>query len=829
MAAALSMLMLGSCVQEELEKGTPELEGCMGVYFVEGQANAKDHTLEKGKDKSSLDFTVRRINSDKAAEIPYEYTVYKVVQNMEPGDTAYTEIPVYDDSKFKFGRLVFNKDQKESSIPVTFDNLPTGERYRCSISITDPEYAQVYGYSSTSISFTVQMFEWTKLNGKAIYREGFLSDIITLGENYLETEVDIYERKDKKGFYRLDDIYSASFIARLIEGEEAYEENKVALENQYKPYIIPGTQIFVDASNPDKVYIPQQNIGLTSSFMGGLLYIASDVSEVYGANSNLLYGKLSEDKVITFPKNGITLGMSGYVYFSNLAGKLRIVLPGGKAEDYGIDLSQDDAAADGSRPITFKPAKDVKTIKYKVFTGKLTELGLDAKLKDVDENGTAITVEEGKKEIKKDIIPSAGASTGYYTLVACTYSDGGSTRREYATIEFGYIKPGDQRKVEIHMGLHTDDQYASDKPDMNYSGENSFRYWVRGKGITHAQLSYYPTAYYETYEEEIKKQLKRYASVSSQVLKQLNADGLSGMLGNSFKAGTNYTFVVYAENGYHGEFFTDTINTRGIQDPIKRSYYKIDLERYEQKPAEAYQGEWIPVSVDIFGDGQDGRVIRGNWRSREVELSVADNIVSAKGLFPALSTNPAIKFELKDGLLHSMENRCAKVWVKDSTNVIPSMRFEYQYYPKTGAISSQGYFYEKFDSEGSKDRRDMFVGGFVHEDIIAFVDNRTTLEFWAMALGGYQKNSMGEEELQSIIGDAHGELILVRKGSKLLEGLKYADSSAKEEGQVLNSLSEVNRIEMPEIGTLITDQKEVDTTDKLVEFKKDLRIKTIVK
>jgi hypothetical protein len=157
------------------------------------------------------------------------------------------------------------------------------------------------------------------------------------------------------------------------------------------------------------------------------------------------------------------------------------------------------------------------------------------------------------------------------------------------------------------------------------------------------------------------------------------------------------------------------------------------------------------------------------------------------------------------------------------------MRFEYQYYPRTGAISSQGYFYEKFDSDQEKDRRDMFVGGFVHEDIIAFVDNRTTLEFWAMALGGYQKNSMGEEELQNIIGDAHGELILVRKGSQLLKGLEFGESSAKEGTEVLSSLSEANRIEMPQIGTLITDQKEVDTTDKLVEFKKGLRVKTIVK
>ena len=98
-----------------------------------------------------------------------------------------------------------------------------------------------------------------------------------------------------------------------------------------------------------------------------------------------------------------------------------------------------------------------------------------------------------------------------------------------------------------------------------------------------------------------------------------------------------------------------------------------------------------------------------------------------------------------------------------------------------------------------------------------------------MSLGGYQKNSMGEEELQNIIGDAHGELILVRKGSTLLDGLEHEKSSAKEGTEILSSLSEANRIEMPQIGTLITDQKEVDTTDKLVEFKKDLRLKTIVK
>ena len=524
--AAVLVLLMNACVQENLEKGEPELEGCMGVYFLDGQKNAKDHTLEKGIDASSLDFTLRRVNSDESAEIPYEYSVYKLVQSMEPGDTVYTEVPVYDDRWFKFGKLVFAKNQKEATLTVNFDGLPTGERYRCSISITDPEYAMVYGYVSTSISFSVQTFEWTKLKGKAIYREGFFSDIINIKERYLETEVEIYERRDKKGFYRLDNLYSAAFLARMNEGEEAYNENKAALEKQYGVYAISGSKLFVDASDPKKVYIPNQNIGVSQSFLGGDIYIASDVPEVFGAQSNLLYGTLSEDGVISFPANAITLGMSGNYYFSNAAGKFRIVLPGGKTEDYGLDLSMEDAADDSSRPITFKPAKSVSSIKYKVFPGKLTELGLDAKINDTDKNGTEFTVAEGEKQIKKNITPGENASTNIYTLVACTY-DADGNRQEHATIEFGYIKPGEKRNVKIYMGLHTDDQYAP----HDYSAENSFRYWVRGEDITSAQLSYYPTAYYETYKEEIHKELKRYGSVNAQTLKALNGDeGLSGIL-----------------------------------------------------------------------------------------------------------------------------------------------------------------------------------------------------------------------------------------------------------------------------------------------------------
>ena len=49
-------MFMSACVEEDIEKGTPDLEDCMGVYFVEEQENAKDHILEYGEDETYLDF-----------------------------------------------------------------------------------------------------------------------------------------------------------------------------------------------------------------------------------------------------------------------------------------------------------------------------------------------------------------------------------------------------------------------------------------------------------------------------------------------------------------------------------------------------------------------------------------------------------------------------------------------------------------------------------------------------------------------------------------------------------------------------------------------------
>ena len=93
--AAAAAFVLNACVEEKIQPAAGDRDDCMGVYFVEDQANAKTHTLEMEVDKTSLDFIVRRVNASEAAEIPYEYSVYKIVKTAN-SDTTYVEEPVED-------------------------------------------------------------------------------------------------------------------------------------------------------------------------------------------------------------------------------------------------------------------------------------------------------------------------------------------------------------------------------------------------------------------------------------------------------------------------------------------------------------------------------------------------------------------------------------------------------------------------------------------------------------------------------------------------------------------------------------------------------------
>lgn len=841
--AAATTLLLSACVEEKIEKGAPDHEDCMGVYFVEEQENLTEHTLEKGKDDKTLEFIVRRTNADTEADVPFMVEAYTIEKDDSYTDTSYCEVLENADDLFEFGEIYFKEGQKETTLKVWFDDIEIGKKYTCVMSITDPMYVSQYDYNSSSVTFTVQMFDWKKI-GKATYRDALFSDMFMWEGRYLETEVDIYERTDAagKGYYKLENVYSAQYIARLVEGEEAFNEDPEKLTDNYKGYI-DNASIIVNATDPDKVYIPAQKTGFSDPSMGDIM-IASDVTEVWGAGSNLLYGTLSEDKVITFPKNGLLISLGQYFYFSNSSGKTRIVLPGGKAEDYAIELSAEEINAENRIPVTFKPAKDVKKVKYAIFEGKVGGLEVDAKINLINSGNTEVHQVEVTEEKTIEMSFANTAETGFYTLIACTYAPDG-TFKEHASVVLGYVKPSDERNVNVSFNVIVDDHYASDLEFENYSSENSFQYWVRGKDITHAMFNYYSLSYYDSYQEKIEEDLKRSGSIDNSMLKVLNEGGLSGVVGNNLKPGTEYIFVVYAGNGYHSEFKTLKFKTTGEEDLLQKSYWYKDFLNTARSAEDYTSHAWYAVSIDVFNAEASKRTIRGN--GRKVTFSYNDGKMTADGLFPSLNVmlddgkmqeDPAIEFDFVDGYLYTKENDLADVTVKDSTNIVPSMRLEQKYSPRIGSISGSGYFYDTYEDENDAERYDMITAGFVHDQIIAFTDNRTSLSFWALLLGGYQRYSDGEG-LSNFVGDAHGDLILVREDCPLIGKLQKSDSKSAKAGEKLSSVTESNRVDMPAIGTILKDIKKADVAydedvhaseiRSLLDIREDARIRTIVK
>lgn len=838
--ATAMTLLLSACVKEQVEPGAPDHENCMGVYFVEEQENVKAHTLEKGKDTKELEFIVRRTDVSTEDNIGFSVEAYTILKDETYTDTSYCEVMERVDDLFEFGDIHFKEGQRETTLKVWFDDIEIGKKYTCSVTLTDPEQVSSYNANASSITFSVQMFEWKKI-GKATYRDALFSDMFLWEGRYLETEVDIYERTDEegKGYYKLENVYSPEYVARLVEGDEAFNEDPEKFTKEYKKYI-EDADIIVNATDPENVYIPLQKTGFSDPSMGDIM-IASDVTEVWGAGSNLLYGTLSEDKVITFPKNGLLISLGQYFYFSNSSGKARIVLPGGKAEDYALELKAGEINAENKIPVTFTPEKDVKKVKYAVFTGKIAGLTVDAKIAQINSGQTKVQEIEITEETTVDISIENGSMTGFYTLIACTYDQKGNYK-EYASTVLGYVSPDDERNVDISFNVIVDDHYASEKEEENYNSENSFQYWVRGKDITHAMFNYYSLSYYNSYQEKIEEDLKKAGSVDNGTLKILNTTGVSGVVGNNLKAGTDYIFVVYAGNGYHSEFKTLKFRTGGEEDIMQKSFWHKDFLTTTRTAEDYTAYSWVPVSVDVFDADSKGRVIRGN--GRKVTFSYNDGKMTASGLFPSLNVildngkkqkDPVIEFDFADGYLYTKENSLVDVMVKDSTHLVPSMRLEQRYTPRIGSISGTGYFYDTYEDEDKVERYDMVTAGFVHDDIIAFTDNRTTYSFWALLLGGYQMYSDGEE-LANFVGDAHGDLILVREGSPLLAGLEKSGSESSESGQKLNSVTESNRVDMPAIGTILKDIKDADVAydqvserKPLLSVRDDARIRTIVK
>lgn len=553
--AAFSILAV-SC-QGEIEPayvdGAPDLENCHGVYFPTQEA-AGSHTMDPSE-VPAVRFTVKRLTKEDAITVPVVATAS-------------------EDGIFQIPELSFAAGQTETTLTVSFDNAKPGVEYSLSLEISDPEYALTYGTNPTYLNYSV-IIEKYELLGMATIRE----DLITgyqQNPTGIEWEVEVYQKETTPGWYYLKDAYiSAPF-------NQGWEQNKGW------DMVPSGSYLSINAENPARVYMPFQNLGCNWSY--GWMYAGSIAPEAGISSSSSFYGTLV-DGVISFPAGGMAFGETEYNNFelsvTNSNGLFRICLPGAILTDYTVGVKSG-YTDNGQHPVTFTFGNDIETIRFLAYEGALTSDELNEKVADVmtNENAAVLTKpaadEEG--EIPPVIATLSFDKTGVYTVVAVGY-DKDETAQNAAYTNINYVAADSPVPVTINAGLIVSDRYTPE----GYTSENSIEFYIYGQDITTAGFGLFRKTDWEADMRGSLNTVMTKGLINEEGVALINGEGLSDIYVN-LMAGTEYTLVVYASNGFEQTFVTAEAKTEGVADPLQNIYTMNDLWTAESK--EDYYGEW---------------------------------------------------------------------------------------------------------------------------------------------------------------------------------------------------------------------------------------------
>ena len=748
---AVISLAFASCVEEQYAPGEPDLDNCQGFYFP--QDGAGDYMLDPS-DPTVMEFKAERKN--------------------DQGEVA-IQVKVSNDSIFKVSEIFFEDGQKTTKFKVDFSAAKTGIKYTCTISVDDPEYVSQYGLESNELTISILRASWKHL-GKGLWRDDFMSSGFSCAKPYLETECDVYEREDMPGFYRIENVYTAEYLAELVDGTPATAAD-------WAGYIMEPS-ILLNATNPAKAYFDLSKLGFTMGQYGEV-FIYSYVPEIYGPTIAGEYGSV-KDGIITMPKQGVVFELSAYgALLANQTGKFRLVLPGYKAYDYSIDLSSEESS-NGTIPVTFELGPDVANVKYAVFEGKVNEVEMFSKVEQIKNN--SVPVKSLTKSGTLELTVADLKTTGIYTIVACSYDKDGNYQA-YASTYFGFDADG-SREVNIKAGLIVSDKYAPE----GITSENSMEYYVYGTDITEAKVALYKKSNYEDFKENIQKDVAvNMESLTEIQLDMLNNNGYTGII-EGLSAGTEYVLVVYAKNGYHTKYFDDVVaSTTGTFDPLQEAYTFYDIpERLQDAEAkELYIGtseegkQWQLWSLDIYEEGAMGRKFRNNveiydyfdvyFDEEDNEVTMKDGVyyyedgtevpagvdvssmdyLRLRGMFPETVSKYGvvnyIDFEYYNGFIYTLVTRMPGVTSNGQSLYPVNMYFYF----------AQGW--------GIAIENGAMVGGFTEEGVIAFVANPMAgMNYIAMGLGYFTAADYSGNG--SPFPEAHGYPILVSPDSPYAKG-----------------------------------------------------------
>ena len=682
-----------SCVEEMTAVvGDPDNEDAYGVYFP-SQKGLGD--IQVGPDDAkSLSLMVRRTNTRGAVTVPL------TIESETPGI-------------FSVSELVFEEDAPVAEVKVYFPNIKLGVKYDCTIKVQGDEYVSSYSQNASHMSFSVTCVKWNKLVGKngettGKWRDGVFPEWFSVANPNLEQDVVIEERDDLPGYYRIFDVYNATYMTNMFQ----MNASSICLEQHYT---------YIDATDPEKVWIPMFKTGIVMSAEYGEMSIASYVSEneEFGASISSIYGTL-KDGVISFPANSLQLHLAllGW-YPSNSFGLHRVILPGYRAIDDTINIEAGITQADGQIPVDIKFGADVKLVKLYTEAGELAGSVLASYAEEI----AAGTKAANQADVSRSqVVNLTFDKTGDYTILAVGLGADGKLLN-YAFDTFGYKKNADEKPVDIKFGLICSNKHAPD----GMTEENSLELYINGKDIERLHVGLYEK---EVFDMDVANHWKAVeaSQLNEENLALVNGDGLS-LVQSGLVPGTEYVLAIKAYNGYTEMTDIAVATTGGQWDYRLASYSDADQDFDAVMNAvdkSAYYGTYNYYAMEATSS----RYCLG-----EVTISDSETVyqgvpcVKVSGLFPFLRKTYGVKDDSMDFYFYS-----GYIWNYDLR--LDYFIFEGMYvfteamlYASNGsAYGGQGGLYGAFVRKNGKEGAQM---------CIAIMDSGMALEQLGVTFSGF--------------------------------------------------------------------------------------------
>ena len=538
----------GACTNSEYEAG-PKVSGPQVSFTAENPTSVEFTGAES---ENSQKLTLGRVDSKN------ELTVY-VIAEVEKSAEAIFTIPQ---------SVTFAAGEATAELAYTVDQskLENDKSYTVKFYLEET-VSTPYGYAEWTVAFALNPWELLKdskgNNAKGKFRGNDLISSLLNIDTSIEIDVNIYEHKSQKGYYKVEDPWALS--AAL-----GFGFNTVA-EAEADGIVFAHSDFLIDASNPAQVVIAQQGVGVDIGY--GDMIIESGYPR-YMADPAVGAGTLAEG-IITFPVNGCIFAMPGYkdsAYYANGDGMFRIVLPGVEIADYSLAVAYDgmDVAADNkttTAKFKFTYGADVTGINYMLVAGNQEAEAstlLSTLIAGEDENILSVeNFEAGKGEANVKV----GLESGLYTIVAAPADKAGALRTKEAIVQsFYFVGMGEtiDMTCQFEGAMYLPSEL---NPEATAADKSTLAVVLNGKDIK--SVSYYlnATSVVATWTDTPEALIAEYGTAfPANYVEMVNAEEGCEVSFKNLSEDTEYTAIFVATNIY-GESKTVVLTKKTAATP----------------------------------------------------------------------------------------------------------------------------------------------------------------------------------------------------------------------------------------------------------------------